>query len=350
MNKEWRFWRWFLFGCLTAAFLTIVQAQAVDGMSGLLSVGEQSPLRELIETELGEVPLAQGRGHDGQVTYAIALDLAGSYVPDLLDHGGYRYRRILMPAASSLFGTLSGESLLLGMVITNILSLGLASGSLALILAIQERSPWAQLGLLANPGVWLSVRLLTVDLLAIALSLAGLVLILKRRPVGAVVMFCLAALTKDQYIIVAVGASLMAAARSRWKTAAVMSAGPAITLAAWSGYVATKMPSALSPRGNFTWPFVGIIEAARVWHTTPTSDIVLSVLTVCAVTLTAVRLLTVARNRQYLPFMGPWLIMAILASSWIWDFGNNAIRVFAPVIIWLAIDLAYGRQRSAVSE
>ena len=81
----------------------------MGGIEGLLQVGETSDVRPLIESQLGEVPLAPGSGHDGQIYYAIGLDLDGDEVGPLLDHAAYRYRRILYPLVASGFGLFDGN-------------------------------------------------------------------------------------------------------------------------------------------------------------------------------------------------------------------------------------------------
>ena len=65
------FIRWAALGALTAGVLVWAQSGAVGGIEGLLQVGETSQLRPLIESELGQIPLAPGPGHDGQIFYGI---------------------------------------------------------------------------------------------------------------------------------------------------------------------------------------------------------------------------------------------------------------------------------------
>src|ERR671918_2290202 len=97
MTPRAAFWKWAALGAAIAGVMLLGQASAVGGLRGLLQVGETSHLRPIIEAELGQVPLGPGPGHDGQIFYGIGLDLDGDVVPALLDHGAYRYRRVLYP-------------------------------------------------------------------------------------------------------------------------------------------------------------------------------------------------------------------------------------------------------------
>ena len=173
-----------------AAALLASQSVAIGGPAGLLQVGEASDLRPLIELELGSVPLTPGRGHDGQVSYAIGLDLIGSEIPDLLDHGAYRYRRILYPLIASGFGLLVGKALLFGMIAVTIVSAGIAAGAAAATFVAGGRSEWLTLVVVLNPGVWLSIRLLTPDMLALALMLVALLVLVTsiRHPLSALTL------------------------------------------------------------------------------------------------------------------------------------------------------------------
>lgn len=333
---------WFVAGAGVATFLVVTQTMAVGGLAGLLSVGESSELRPLIEAELGPIPLSPGSGHDGQISYVVGLDLTGREVPSTLDHPGYRYRRILYPAVASLFGSLSGPQLLWSMVVVNVTALGIATTAVISIARSLGRSPWTVLGVLANPGIWLSVRLLTVDVLAIALALCGIALWLNRRFTTTVVMLALAALTKDQYLIVGFSIAAFEFWNRRPQRGAIAALVPPLTLAAWSSLIGSRMAGTFSPRGNLDLPLAGIIEAFGQWRNGPVVDAALSWFLILALVAAAV-LLTIPRNRSHLFFVAPWILLASVSSEWVWAFGNNAVRAFAPVIVWIAVGLARDR-------
>ncbi len=321
------FIKWFLLGGVVASLLLVSQAISVGGAAGLLQVGEANDLRPLIEAELGEIPLAQGRGHDGQMFYAIGLDLSGRDVGPFLDHPGYRIRRILYPAVASLFGRLGGEALLYSMIVFAGLCFAWAAGTTAWIGVRGGRSDWLALAVVLNPGVWLSVRLLTSDVVALALMLGGLAAWMGRSRLS-VLAFALSGLTKDAYLLAPIGL----ATRKRWLVAAV----PAAVLLGWAAWVSTQMEGGLSPSDNFSLPLMGLVESVSNWSTLEWRDLAYMGI---ALTAVAVGLVVSLRNRTTW-LRGPivfWSLLGAVSSSAVWDFGNNALRAFAPLIVLLAL-------------
>ena len=169
---------WFLIGVVVALLLQWLQVRAVGGdWTGLVNTGRQSALRPLIEAELGPVSTVEQAGHDGQFSYLIAVDPLGrGEAPNLFDHGAYRYRRILLPALAGGFGLWDGEGALAGLIVWSAIGMGLATAAVADLGASFGTRPWVVAGVLANPGVWLSVQLLTPDVLALGLALTGVAL------------------------------------------------------------------------------------------------------------------------------------------------------------------------------
>lgn len=338
--------RVFLLGVAIGLILTFVQSAAVGGPPGMLMVGRSSNLAEFIESELGPVPRAPGSGHDGQIVYAIASDLTGETVPPLLDHAGYRYRRILFPAAASLFGLLDGRELLWSMLAWNVLAFGAGAGALAALTRDRSRSAWATAGVLANPGLWLSINLVTIDVMAVSLALLGLVAASKRRHSLAILLLALTALTKDQYLVVAVGCSIFYALRGRSALSMrYLLAG--VPLLGWTAFLNLSIESAFSPRSNFGLPFVGLWNSVNAWDMVSASDVAYGMLLVGAM-VSGVVALALRRNRELWPFALPWIAMAVLASDWVWLLGNNALRSLAPLIIWTAFAFS-PRQRAPSS-
>ena len=326
------FLKWFAIGAVAAGFLAWSQANEVGGIAGMLQVGETSELRPYIEAELGPIPLARGHGHDGQIYYAMGLDLIGNEVPELVDHGGYRYRRILFPLISSLGGLLGGEALLWGMVTVTVVAIGVAAGVVAVVARHHGRSEWLALAVVLNPGIWLSIRLLTADTLAIATMTVGLLAVLLARPRGWL-GFSLSVLAKDVYLATP-GGLAVSRERSRWRLVAI----PAAVLVAWMTWVTFAIGDGFTGRGNLAWPFTGIVESWGHWAGLAGDDLVYLVFA----------LLSVLAGLVYGAWAGgrlrwailAWSVLGVISSNWVWDFGNNAARVFAPIVILIAIDLA----------
>jgi len=304
---------------------------AVGGPAGLIQVGENSALRPVIEAELGDIPLSPGSGHDGQIYYAIGLDLRGEFVPDLLDHGGYRYRRILFPLLSSGFGLFDGWPLLIGMMVVTIAAAGVAVGATATIAARGGLTELATFALLANPGFWLSIRLLTADTLAMGLMLGALALLTNLRL--SAVTFALAVLAKDAYLVTPAGLAFTRD-RRRWILVIV----PFVSLVGVMTWITVTMGEGFTGRGNFALPLMGIIDASSNWSNLGAGDIFFLIFALVSV---FAGLVIGILHKSWLrwPIIS-WSVLGLVSSEWVWNFGNNAARVFAPLAVLIVLSLA----------
>ena len=333
---------WTLVALIVGAILLSVQARAVEGPAGLLQVGEASPLRPLIEAELSRVPLAGGQGHDGQVYFAMALDPDGDVVGPLLDHEGYRYRRILYPLAASAGGLLNGAPLLYGMVTVSLAGFVLATASAAALARSLGVSTYAALGVVLNPGVWLSLWTLTADGLAIGLAVTGLALFV-RRPLWAAAAFGAAALGKEVFVVVGLAAAISLLLNGRRREALTLGVGSVVPITAWAGWLSLASSGGFSPRSNFGLPLQGVASSLPGWSG------VEAVMAWTAIVLVVAAVIVViwARHRLVHLLVWPWVLLAVTASDWVWAFGNNALRSFAFLGIPTAIGIVVvaGRPR-----
>lgn len=332
MSTTTAFFKWFLLGCFAASALLWAQSASVGGPAGLLQVGETSNLRQLIEGELGEIPLAAGPGHDGQIYYAIGLDLGGAEVPELLDHGAYRYRRILYPAVSAVFGVFDGYALLWSMIVVVVLSTGIAAGGVAAIAARYGFSDWLALVVLLNPGMWLSVRLLTADALAMAAMVLALGAVLTIRASSAP-LFALSVLSKDVYLATPAGLAVSREKR-RWVDLAIAT----IPLLVWMAWLTFSFGEGFTPRGNLALPITGIIEGSRNWAHFDLAEWVYLGFSLLSVGAGLVFALTRRSRLRWSILL--WCLLALISSNWVWDFGNNAARAFAPIVVLIGVALA----------
>ena len=342
MSARSAFIRWAVIGAVASAILLWAQSEAVGGIEGLLQVGEASDIRPLIEAQLGDIPLAPGPGHDGQIYYAIGLDLSGDQVGPLLDHAGYRYRRILYPLLASGFGLLEGTSLLIGMIVVTIVSTAVASGATAALAYRVGISEWAALSVLLNPGVWLSVRLLTSDTLALALMMVGLMALGVRLALPAT-SFALSVLAKDVFVVTPIGLAIGRDRRRR-----LLAGISLLILIVWMTWLTVTLGDGFTGRGNVSLPFLGIVDGAANWQNLDLEE--LAYLGFGLITVLA-GLLTGLGRRSWLrwPILG-WTGLALISSNWVWDFGNNAARAFAPLAVLVVLSFVRdGSQATAAT-
>ncbi len=329
---------WFVVGLAAGLFLQLLQVRALGGdWTALISAGEASRLLPLIEEELGPVQVVEGAGHDGQFSYLIARDpLGDGAAPEAFDHGAYRYRRILYPLFGSGFGLLGPEATLWGLVAWAVIGMGLAtSGVVALATHLGGRS-WAAAGVLANPGVWLSVQLLTPDVLALGLSVTGVTLWVRGQRSWAMVLLAAAALTKDQYLLVALAVAAYSWTQRARQHGVLLAVSAGLPLLVWSAWLTVSMGEGLTPRGNLSLPFVGVVGAADGWAASGAKDLTFSLIAILGLAA-AVVVPWWRRNRLVRWLSWSWAALAVSSSGWVWNLGNNSLRVFAPLLVFAVL-------------
>jgi hypothetical protein len=177
--------------------------------------------------------------------------------------------------------------------------------------------------------VWLSIRLLTSDTLALALMALGLLALGGRIGLTAGA-FALSTLAKDVYLVTPVGLGI-GRDRSRWWIAGISAAA----LLAWMTWLTVTMGDGFTGRGNLALPFMGIVEGAGNWPALDAEELVyLGFGLVSVAAGLAVGILRSTWLRW--PILG-WTALALISSNWVWDFGNNAARAFAPLVVLIAL-------------
>lgn len=335
-----RHWRWFVAGAVFAAFLIATQARSLGGLAGLLLVGDDAHLRGFIEALLDNVPLVRGEGHDGQIYFAMAHDLDGSTVGDLVNNPGIRYRRPVLPVLSSFGGLFSGSAVLWTTAAWLSVGTGVAWMSVRAILKELGASPLWMAPLIAYPGFWLAVRLFTPDMIGFGAALLALaiVLLLPDRFGWAVVLMVLATLTKEAFLAIPVAAGAWLFLSGRRMRGALIALVPAVTLAGAVALVLRRF-DVEAVDGNLGLPFMGIIDARDTWPLTPVSDRIYVYLTM-ALLLVGLAAIFVARSGLLRWLIAPWLLIATVSSEWIWEIGNGLSRSFAPVAVFAGLAAA----------
>ena len=325
-----------LLGLGAAALMVLVLAARLGGLSGLLTVGESVPIRSLIEEELPDVTIHAARGHDGQYFYAIARDpFASGPTPDLLRLPSYRYRRIGFPLVAGGFGTFSAETTVAGMLVLAMAGFGMSVVA-TYRLAWRESLPsWVAPVAAASLPALLSVRFLMADSLALGLGLLGILWFVEGRDKAALVALALATLTKEVYLLIplAMAASIIHADRNSpdsRRRALWYVVWPTLPLALWSVFLAVRLGWGDQALNNLEWPFVGIVESIARWDQAPGREIAFAIFAMLTMVLAAT-VVVLVRDRILAWLVLPWIALLIISSDLIWAFGNNALRVAAPL-------------------
>src|SRR5688572_7441323 len=119
---------WFLAGCMAAAFVITIQAQAIGGNPAQLLAAGSGPLQPIVSDELGFSDWDPAFTHDGHRFYAMATDPLGREVPELMLNPAYRYQRIAYPVVAGIGSLLGGRALLWSMIVWSALGMAVSVG------------------------------------------------------------------------------------------------------------------------------------------------------------------------------------------------------------------------------
>jgi hypothetical protein len=341
---------WFALGTVIA--LVVMTAYAINGAGLLLHVGSENALLHQLESEVGPIQPADPIGHDGQLYYLIARDpMARRQTPAViasLDNNGprYRYRRILFPVLAGGFGEFGGRTTLYAMIGWLAVAMGLASVAIAdLGFLMDVRGEWVLIAIL-NAGALASLLFLTPDMLALALGLAGVALTLRSRIVAAALVFALAALTKEVYLLVPWALAIYLWRRNRYASRA-LAVVPPLPLALWSSWVARVVPDVTTTVANLGTPFNGFAQAVQYWVSVESNPVEISLGAVISLTLVAsIVALRIGPSSPLRAIVVAWLALGCFATVQVWGKPNNAARVFA--MLWPLSILLIG-QRAALA-
>ena len=310
-------------------FLQSYTAQAQGGWHTLVNVGQSSPARTFIEQELGPLPDWTGVGHDGRFSYVIARDpFNNDGRSALLDDPAYRYRRYLYSLLAGGFGHLSPHGTVAGLVILAAAGMGLAAAATWALARNMAARQWAVLGACMNLGLWISVVMLTADALALGLAFTAVALWVHQRQRLACATLIAAVLTKEVYLLVALGLAGLAWQAGRRFQAVALASVPTGVVVLWNVLVSARVGDAFSDHQALGLPIAGLVAAVAGWR----GDGLVALGFLALVGVVAVPTLAWLTRSRLLAWLGlPWVALALCSSSAVWE--RDASRTFAP--LWL---------------
>jgi hypothetical protein len=247
---------------------------------------------------------------------------------------------------ASGLGLLDGRGLLGALTVVNLLGFVATAAATAMISQRQSQSSWLFLAALLNVGLWLSLQVTTADVFAMGLATMGLAFTLSSRHVPAIWLLVAATLAKETYVVIPIALSAWLGFEMRNRRAALSYLAPILPLAAWYAYVALRLGETGANGEALDWPFFGLMNAATSsWTTASPRDQLFTILSLGILGLGAVATArTVKSVWRFL--LVPWLVVAAVSSHWIWDLGNNSLRVMAPLLTLSILALAGRRERA----
>ena len=328
------------FAMALAAIIVLPQVVGNNGdLTRLLRVGTDAPARAYVEQSFPNPTLTGDLGHDGQQFYVIA----GSF-PDLrsaspyVDNIRYRSGRILYPLLASPFR--GGPALIWALFGINLLAIGAAAAAMAELADRVHCPPLVGVVCGLNPALIESLQGCLGDALAFALGLWGVVL--WRRHIGwAVVLFSLAALTRETTLVVPIACLLASRRRKDWPLLI-----PFAVFAGWSLVVAAWIPPTTNPkaadflsgvRTAVTWP-------GQAWLQLGFSDPG----TITALALLTCGLVAAFILRDTLPEVAWWIVLEaiilVVSNAAVIERPFNAVRVMPIAVPALALAIFIARR------
>lgn len=229
-------------GVASAAAATIVLAALL--LSGamepvdLLFPGARGQAQVLIE-DFGAEAVPDRFSYDGQDIYVIAREM-----PDVAQASrdgipAFRMRRILQPLIA--WPAPAGTATVLALVLSNVVGLGLAAGSLADLAARHGRQPLT--GYAAVPALAFSLIITTSEPIAFGLGLLGLALVDRARLIPAVAVLGLAALGRETALVMAIAAGVAVARERSWLAGAAVAGLPIVPFGIWVLWLDRLVPA-----------------------------------------------------------------------------------------------------------
>jgi len=235
-------------------------------LSSLIQLGDSAIPTEKEPGGFGHhvVVFRHSAGYDGQTYYYVADD---PFLRRRAFHSPQRYGRIGYPLLIWALTRGQRNARPVAMVAINLVAVAAVAYLAGLIVALVGRGGgmWWALAAALNPSLLIAVQKDLAEPLMMALTLAGLLLYLRRRILWAALLFAAALLTREVAVLFLL--PLLAAevwARRAWPAAALaLSAGPYL---AWQAVMARALgqSSATATQGQFGPPLSGIDAAVRV--------------------------------------------------------------------------------------
>jgi hypothetical protein len=317
----------------------------------LLRVGAIKPHRAHIEEDLGPIVCLDALGHDGQVHYLMARNPFYRHDSHALlcdfDDPPYRYRRILYPLLSGGFGLLGPRAVLTGLIFWLLVGAGLVVAASADLCSRWRLSGIVMVLVLLNPGMYLSAQVLTADVLATGLALAGVVLWFQQREIFAALMLADAVLVRETSLLVSLSLVLPLLAQRRIRPALFLAAASGLPWVAWSLWVRWAIPGG-NGLGRLSPPLVGIFGSLPLWRVQGPAHVVFAVLSLLGVAA-AFWIAWRTPNRFLCCSCLLWACLAVVLSRELWDYPGDVLRTLMP--LWVFLALGYGtcaRQGSVV--
>jgi hypothetical protein len=321
------------------------------GPAWFLHIGSRdryAPTSKQVKQILGPDVAVAGRfGHDGREFWILARDpllLSPDRDAALLDRPAYRAARIAYPLAAAPWGLFGDDALLVGLLITNLLVIGVGTYFTTLLAMHLRAPPMAAIFFAASPVVALSMLLDLGDAMSLAALVISIYLFLRGRVGWATAAGVVAVLAKQPALLALIAVAAASPPVSRRLRLSYI-AIPTAAVVAWMAYATIRLGASGSSVAEFTLPFFGYGHAVAYWvnhHLWPDAVLGLALLPAAGVVFMGWFRKRSALLAAALPFalVVPFLSFPVIGAA------INSLRAFGPAITFFGLDWFAGRARS----
>jgi len=281
-----------------------------------------------------DIVIAPKAGHDGKFFFSQAMDpffLEPDVHAEHLDRPTYRAQRMLYPTLASLGGSVSAEATLWGLIVVNVLAMGIGTAFASLVAIEMGISKWLGLAFLLNPAMIVTLNIDGAEIVAVAAMMAAVYYTMRETYVPAAVSLTVACLAREAMLIAAVGLGLFVLYKKRrivWAFAI-----PALAVGGWWFYVRWRLDALLAQDIKaLDLPFVGFSQAFQRWLATPGSlpDLLMGCVLLIVSVLVVIRAL---RSPSALAWAASgFALLGLVLSGPVWLNYFDSSRALAPVL------------------
>lgn len=305
--------------------------------------------------------IARGTGYDGQYFWTLARDPLLLHGRTLAALPGFRLQRILYPALAYALAGGRADLIPWTLLAVNVIAVLGLTAAFARYARGRGRSGWWALAVGLLPGLQFATLADLSGVLAIALTLGGLMAWEGERRWAAAGLLAFAVLTREAMLLavaaIAVDAgarwwprrrdrdALRRSARLVWPALAL----PVAAFLSWQAYIRLRQaPSSLPPISAFQWPLVSLMrQAGQLFAGRPTVSNLWDLAYLVAILTGIVAAFALVRRRISAPAVAAvlfGLMVPILSLSSEWGYTRESTPLFASLLLG---GLA-GRMRPAI--
>jgi hypothetical protein len=296
---------------------------------------EAESTRAFAEDRLGTVYLRGDQGHDGKFFFIQANDpwvLAPETNAAVLDRPLYRSQRMFYPVLAGVGGALEPAAIVWGLLVVNLLSIGIGTWATAAIAKSMGMAAWWGLAFGFNVGLLSEVVIDGAGVVATAAAFVAVSLFLKGRSAWAISALVLTCLSREAMLIAALGSAWWLWRYQGERRLAIASiAVPTGAVVAWAGYLRLQigLETGLGEVREIGLPFVGLFQAIPRWLDDPINLVVGAVILLIFVMF--IRRVLASSHLVGWAFVG-FAALGLVLTARVWENYFDMTRAVAPVL------------------